>query len=91
MAPGMEPMPPKTGRDKGFETQHGPHHRGGLWIGAAVQDGAYAGERRAQSKCKGDGGVHTDAHKLRRAHILGDGAHGLAHFCFLNEQGQEGS
>ena len=33
--------------------------------------------------------VHVDAHKARGAHILGDGAHGLAELGLLDQEGED--
>ena len=74
--------------NEGFQAQHGTHGGRCLRVGAAIQHCADTGQRRTHRKGEGDGAVDVDAHQAGRIHILGDGAHGLAEFGLLDQEGQ---
>ena len=79
MAPGMEPMPPKTAAVKALMPGREPvvGMQGG--IGGAQQHAGDGRQGRADGKGHGDGAVHVDAHELGSRLVLRAGPHGLAH------------
>ena len=73
-------------RHKRLDAGHGAGSGRKRGIRRAQQHARNGRQRTADGKRQRDGCVYIDAHQLRRAPILGDSQHGVAHLCFIHKQ-----